>query len=249
MFIKLLRKIANASGYEMKRKGDDVAVADIKADGDFMSLFDQCRPYTMTSIERLYSLYQSINYIVDHEIQGDLVECGVWKGGSSMMMALTLLKRKDSTRKIFLYDTYEGMSEPTEADRTFIGENASDLLKVQNLKDPNSIWCYSSLEEVKQNLSRTKYSGEKLVFVKGKVEDTLSQTVPGQLALLRLDTDWYESTKIELEVLYPLLKDKGILIIDDFGHWEGAKKAVREYFRDQKPLLHRIDNTGRIMIK
>ena len=73
--------------------------------------------------------------------------------------------------------------------------------------------------------------------------------LPGEIALLRLDTDWYKSTQHELIHLYPLLVGSGVLIIDDYGHWQGAKKAVDEYFSDKKILLNRIDYTGRISIK
>jgi hypothetical protein len=116
---------------------------------------------------------------------------------------------------------------------------------------PSSVWCYSPLEEVKENLYSTGYPKDNLIFVQGKVEDTLPAIKPGKLSLLRLDTDWYESTRVELELLYPLLIEKGILILDDFGHWEGAKKAVVEYFQAQNrhPLLQRIDYTARLMIK
>ena len=248
MLKKILIKIANKVGDKLEKQNGNTS-ADITKNIEFMSLYEQCKPYTMTSVERLFSLYQSVNYIIDHNIPGDFVECGVWRGGSSMMMALTLLKRNQTGRKIYLYDTFEGMSEPTSLDTTFTGENASDLLKNQDVNDAESIWCYSSIEEVKRNLGITAYPKQGLVFVKGKVEDTLLSVVPDKIALLRLDTDWYESTRKELEVLYPNLLEKGILIIDDFGHWEGAKKAVLEYFEKTKPLLHRIDNTGRIMIK
>jgi len=143
------------------------------------------------------------------------------------------------------------MSEPTESDKTSTGKNASDLLQQENKEDTSSIWCYSSLEEVKSNLFSTGFPRENIFFIKGKVEDTLKENLPGKLSLLRLDTDWYESTKTELELLYPLLKEKGVLIIDDFGHWEGAKKAVVEYFEKNKlnPFLFRIDFTGKLMIK
>lgn len=248
MLENFLIRVAKKVGYSLEKQHGKPS-SDIAKDIEFMTLYEQCRPYTMTSIERLYSLYQSVNYIIDNEVPGDFVECGVWRGGSSMMMALTLLRRNQAGRKIYLYDTFEGMSEPTEADTTFYGENASDLLKKQDVNDAASIWCYSSIEEVRKNVGSISYPQEKLIFVKGKVEDTLSEVVPGEIALLRLDTDWYESTLKELEVLYPVLVEKGVLIIDDFGHWEGAKKAVLEYFEKEKPLLHRIDNTGRIMIK
>ena len=146
-----------------------------------------------------------MNYIFKNNLPGDFVECGVWKGGSSMMIALMLKKHGFTGRKLYLYDTFEGMSEPTEADKTSQGEGAKELLSVQDKADDTSIWCYSSLDEVKKNLLSTGFSSGNIVFVKGKVEDTLPGTLPGKLSLLRLDTDWYESTKTELEHLYPLL--------------------------------------------
>ena len=237
-------------GYQIGRVQQDLPI-DISADKRFLNLYERCREFSMTSVERMYSLFQAVNYILDHDIAGDFVECGVWKGGSSMMMALALQERNVQDRKIYLYDTFEGMSEPTELDKTQGGDKASALLQIQRIDDEKSIWCYSSLDDVKKNLFSTGYPQNKIEFIKGKVEDTLSGQMPGPLALLRLDTDWYESTKLELELLYPLLNKSGILIIDDFGHWEGAKKAVVEYFAksNEAPFLNRIDFTGRLMIK
>jgi hypothetical protein len=216
-----------------------------------MEFYRLCAPYTQTSIERLFSLYQACHYIIQNNIPGDLVECGVWKGGSAMMMAYVFKSKGITNRKIYLYDTFEGMSEPTNFDVSLVGKSASDQLREQNKHDDNSIWCYAPLENVKENMRLTGYPFENLVFVKGKVEDTLAQNLPDSLCVLRLDTDWYESTKIELELLYPILIEKGVLIIDDFGHWEGAKRAVLEYFGIQSyfPLLNRIDITGRILVK
>ena len=224
---------------------------DIAADAVFISLYEKCKPFTMTSIERMYALFKSVNYVLDNHIQGEFVECGVWKGGSSMMIAHTLKARKSVERKIFLYDTFEGMSTPSDMDVSYAGESAAELLSRQQKNDKDSVWCFSPIDEVKKNIESTGYPMELLQFVKGKVEDTLLHTWPGKISLLRLDTDWYESTRKEMEVLYPLLEEKGVLIIDDFGHWEGAKKAVTEYFNAQsyKPFLQRIDDTGIIMIK
>jgi len=253
MIVKFLNKMMKPLGFHLAANQSNqlILAHDIIADASFMKLYNQCKPYTMTSIERMYSLYQSLNYIFQNHIDGDFVECGVWKGGSSMMMALYLKEKGMINRKVYLYDTFEGMNAPSELDKTFSGENAKELLDIQDKADNDSIWCYSSLDEVRHNLLSTQYLPENLIFIKGKVEDTLNDHLPGQLALLRLDTDWYESTKKELNYLYPLLNQKGVLIIDDFGHWEGAKKAVIEYFDENKqhPLLHRIDNTGRVMIK
>jgi hypothetical protein len=250
MIIKMLNKIAGNWNYAFKKKESDIP-SDILTDQQFFKLYEQCKDYTMTSIERMYSLYQSMNYIFKNNIDGDFVECGVWKGGSAMLIAIMLKQNGMINRKLYLYDTFEGMSEPTESDKTLTGKNASDLLQEQNKEEASSIWCYSSLEEVKLNLISTGFSSENIFFIKGKVEDTLRENLPGKLSLLRLDTDWYESTKMELEFLFPLLVEKGILIIDDFGHWEGAKRAVVEYFEKNKlnPFLSRIDFTGRLMIK
>lgn len=225
---------------------------DITLDKDFMEIYSKCRPYTMTSIERMYSLYKAIEYTVDNNIQGDFVECGVWRGGSSMLIALSLLKKGITNREIYLYDTFEGMSEPTEADfASFANKSAQQLLDESDKAKEDSVWCYSPIDSVKANLMSTGYPEKNLRFVKGKVEDTLPYIAPSIIALLRLDTDWYESTRVEMEVLYPLLQSNGILIIDDFGYWEGARRAVVEYFEKagQKPFIHRIDDTGRLVIK
>lgn len=250
MIIKVLNKLAGNFGYTLRKKESDTPV-DIFNDKEFMLLYDQCKDYTMTTIERMYSLYQSMNYIFQNNIEGNFVECGVWKGGSSMLIALMLKKQQMNNRKLYLYDTFEGMSEPSEFDKTFSGQSAEILLTKEKKEIQSSVWCYSSLDEVKQNLFSTGFGKENIIFIKGKVEDTIKDNLPGNLSLLRLDTDWYESTKIELELLYPLLQNKGILIIDDFGHWDGAKRAVIEYFEKIKfnPFLFRIDFTGRLMLK
>ncbi len=113
------------------------------------------------------------------------------------------------------------------------------------------VWAYSALEEVKHNLLSTGYPAERISFIKGKVEETIPLNAPPQIALLRLDTDWYESTYHELVHLFPRLSSGGILIIDDYGHWKGARKAVDKYFSENKLdlLLHRIDYSGRICVK
>ena len=250
MASRLIDKIFSRLGYISTKKAAEPPL-DITMDKAFMEIYLQCSPFTMTSIERMYALYNAIGYVLRKDIPGDFCECGVWKGGSSMMMALTLLKHNVSNRKIYLYDTFEGMSEPTEEDRALTGETADSLLESQDKFKDQSVWCYSGIDEVKKNLLSTGYPADQLVFIKGKVEDTLPVQTPGKLALLRLDTDWYESTKIELRLLYPELQESGVLIIDDFGHWEGAKKAVVEYFsaNNDNLFMQRIDYTGRLMIK
>ena len=198
----------------------------------------------------MYALYKAVKYVIDSKIQGDFVECGVWKGGSAMVIAHTLFEMNETNRKIHLYDTFEGMSEPTENDYLVEDKSIHAISKWKKAsKKYHNDWCFSSLQEVKNNIFSTKYPKDKIVFVKGKVEDTLQKNKPSKIALLRLDTDWYESTKHELVTLFPLLVKNGVLIIDDYGHWAGSKKAVDEYFSNKQMLLNRIDYTGRIGIK
>ena len=218
--------------------------SDLQLDKDFSNVLNKVRPYTMTSPESMFALYQSVQHIVKNNIEGDIVECGVWRGGSSMVNAITLLKHNDYNRILHLYDTYEGMSTPTENDISFKGEKAENTWT-------NIHACEASIEDVKQNLSSTGYPFEKINFIKGKVEDTIPNNLPDKIAILRLDTDWYESTYHELVHLYPKLVKGGILIVDDYGFWAGAKKAVDQYFSENNiPIfLNRVDYTVRIAIK
>lgn len=216
-----------------------------------VALFEKLRPYTMTSIERVSSLVSAVEYLHANHIDGPIVECGVWRGGSMMAVALTLLRIGDTTRDLYLLDTYEGMTQPTEKDQDADGRTAADLLAEQDKGLVDSAWCVASIDDVRSNLASTGYPAERIHYVQGRVEETIPGNLPQSLALLRLDTDWYESTLHELRHLYPRLLKGGVLIIDDYGHWEGAKRAVHEYFEMQsgKPLLQRIDYTGRLVLK
>jgi O-methyltransferase len=253
MLKKLMHSVIKNLGYDLVKPDPRLVVNGLPADFDKATLdtYHKVKPYTMTTPERIASLCNAVNYLVKNNIQGDFVECGVWRGGSTMAAIDTLIKAGDTKRDIYLYDTFEGMSEPTELDKVFTGTGADELMSSSQKEDPTSVWCYSALEEVQANVGTLKYPKQLVHYVKGKVEDSIPQTLPGKIALLRLDTDWYESTKHELEHLYPLLVPGGVIIIDDYGHWEGARKAVDEYIEKQKLplLLNRIDYTGRIGVK
>lgn len=209
------------------------------------------RSHTMTSAERLFALVQAVRYVCAAAVAGDIVECGVWRGGSMMAAAHTLRECGDTTRRLFLFDTFEGMSAPTARDVGIDGRAANELLAAQDRSDPESAWCYATLEDVRAAMLSTGYEASRVHFVKGKVEDTIPAAAPQRIAILRLDTDWYESTRHELEHLYPRLSPGGVLIIDDYGHWAGCRQAVDEYFasRGVHVLLNRVDYTGRIAVK
>ena len=220
-------------------------------DAAFIPIWNKSRAYTMTSTERMYGLYKAAEYISKERIRGDVVECGVWRGGSAMVAAYTLRKMGDITRKLYLYDTYTGMAEPDSRDRTILGNAPAHDIWLQAQKARVNTWCLATLDEVKKNLYKTGYPKQKIRFIKGKVEDTIPNIIPDKIAILRLDTDWYTSTYHELVYLYPRLVPGGVLIIDDYGHWQGARKAVDTYMREHKIslLLHRLDYAGRIAIK
>lgn len=206
-------------------------------------------PYTMTSPERVFALRSAVHYVVQNGIPGDIVECGVWKGGSMMAVARTLRELGDSSRMLYLFDTFEGMPPPTAADVDHAGEEARTRLR-RSGKDDN-VWAIAPLEQVKRAVLSVGYDPAKIRFVQGRVEDSIPGEAPPTISLLRLDTDWYESTRHELIHLFPRLSRGGVLIIDDYGHWQGARRATDEYLAQNriKLLLNRIDYTGRIGVK
>ena len=208
-------------------------------------------PYTMTPPARLVALQDAVAYVVAARIPGAIVECGVWRGGSMMAISRALLELGAADRELWLYDTFEGMTEPGEHDRTADGRAADTWISNERSTPTGATTGVfgASQAEVGANLARTGYPPSLLRFVQGPVEETLLVDRPQQLALVRLDTDFYESTRAELEALYPLLAPGGVLILDDYGYWLGARRAVDEYFRDNPALLLRIDGSARIIIK
>jgi O-methyltransferase len=215
-------------------------------------------PYTMTvnrGIESSYSLYKAVEYIIKNNIPGDFVECGVWRGGSVMLIALALAHFGDTKRKIFLYDTFTGMTKPDEKDVDWDGLNLQKKWEedsAQTKSNSTMMWGYGgSIEEVRKNVYSSNYPKDNFIFIKGPVENTIPDTVPEKIALLRLDTDWYASTYHELVHLYPILSVGGILIIDDYGWCRGSRQATDKYIKENKLnlFLSRIDESVRLAIK
>jgi O-methyltransferase len=189
------------------------------------------KPYSMTPPMRIINTIRAVEHVVKNKIPGSFVECGVWKGGNTMAALQMMLLMGEHTREVYLYDTFEGMAKPTEVDvRINDGASAQSMLEAEIKTTESHMWCYSPLDQVKNDVNKVGYPQDLLTFIKGKVEDTIPKTMPTQISVLRLDTDWYESTIHELEYLYPLLSPGGILIIDDYGCWNGCRKAVDEYF-------------------
>lgn len=213
------------------------------------ALLDAARGFSMTSPVAQREFIQAIRYIERDRIAGDIVECGVWRGGNLIIAGL-LRRNMGFDRTIWAYDTFAGMTAPSASDF----KPAEDLdvgkkfarLERGGLND----WCMASQDEVMRNFE-SRVGSRDLRTVKGAVEETLtrSENLPERIAILRLDTDFYESTKTEMEVLYPRLVQGGVLIIDDYGEWAGARKAVDEYFAGETVWLHYVTHTVRLMIK
>jgi O-methyltransferase len=212
-------------------------------------LVEEVKPFTMLSAERIIAFRDAVLYAEKYQIQGAIVECGVWRGGAMMAAAKTLRDVKSSSRELHLFDTFEGMTKPSAVDRDNSGVKASKLMAHED-KMTSHVWAIASLEDVKDNMMKTKYPSDRMHFIKGRVEDTIPDQAPEKIAVLRLDTDWYESTRHELAHLIPRLSPNGVLIIDDYGHWQGSRKAVDEFIANfKKPiLLARTDYTGRMAI-
>jgi hypothetical protein len=216
---------------------------------DDIEIIKSVEQYTMTTPVRIYSLIQAVKYIIKNNIEGDFVECGVWKGGSMMAVAYTLNKLKCRDRDLYLYDTFQGMEKPTVFDVNYLGDSALEIYNSKRGVDGHLDWAYATVSEVKNNMIKTGYFLKKIHFVEGKVERTIPKIIPKKISLLRLDTDFYASTIYELNHLYPKVQRGGIVIFDDYNHWLGSKKAVDEYFKNKSVFLSRVDYACRLMVK
>lgn len=217
----------------------------------FRDVYRVCRPYTMTRVERMYALWSAVRYVIAAGVPGDFVECGVWRGGSMMLIALTLEQLGVRDRRLHLLDTFEGMPEPAAVDRPLAARLDTVRAWTRGRRRSHNEWLYAPLDEVRRNMARTGFPDDQVEYVKGMVEETLPAAAPTSIALLRLDTDFYSSTLHELETLYPRLVSGGVLVIDDYGYWRGSREATDQYLASAnlKLLLLKVDAEARFVIK
>ena len=255
--IRLARRGFDALGIEVRRKprgSEPTAKPPVELTAEQRRMLDhvRARKLSMASSERLWATTLACQHVVDAKIDGAFVECGVWRGGNSLLAA-SVFRTAGQRRALHLFDTYEGMTAPTDDDRRVDDGTAADGEFRANDRGSHNAWCYASLDDVRANFEQAGLLTGDVRFVVGDVLKTLEihENLPDRIAVLRLDTDWYESTKRELEVLYPRLAPGGVLIVDDYGHWAGSKKATDEYFERHggRPFLSVSDYAGRIGIK
>lgn len=216
-------------------------------DPGFFEIYYKCQDQTLTGLKDMYALYEAAAHVAKAGIPGDYVECGVWRGGSSMIVALAFLQNNVTGRKLYLYDTYEGLPAFGPDD----GDGAPSPSKVVQgiatlLRGGQSGMFCASIEEARQNMHSTAYPAENVILVKGLVENTLPAQAPAQVSLLHLDSDLYGPTYHSLTHLFPRLSRGGIFVIDDYGGWKGCRKASDQYFEEQgiKPFLMRAGDSG-----
>lgn len=240
------RAIGVRTGWQLTREAGERRRYPIDFENWLIEICDHVRPFTMVTPERIDSVCRAIDYVHDARVPGDFVECGVWRGGCTMAAALRLLQRGENERNLWLYDTFEGMPPGDDIDVDPYGNQANDRRSA--MLEIDGEWAAASLEEVHKAMHTTHYPRSRIHYVEGMVEDTIPANVPKQISVLRLDTDFYVSTQHELKHLVPLMAPRSVLIVDDYGHWAGAKKAVDEYFADRPVLLNRTDYSGRMAL-
>jgi len=251
------RTLSRLTGYQLTRVSPATTRAAAKPagpalpkdyDDDAVRTITDVKPWTMTSPEKLNALILAVRHVVKHQVPGDVVECGVWRGGSMQATARTLMEAGDTSRNLYLFDTFEGMPPPTEEDLRQDGRSAADLLAAS--EKTSGVWAVATLEDVRAGMGRIGYPDDKVHFVPGLVEETVPDQAPEQIAVLRLDTDWYASTKHELDHLYDRVPSGGVVIIDDYDYWEGSRKAVDEFVATTGArLLLAPMGSGRIAVK
>lgn len=230
-------------------------------------LIKKIRPYTMLSTTRLISLYTQVKYCEQSNLKGDYMECGVWKGGAVGLMALTNQLYGRKRRNLFLFDSFDDICPPDPKidgframQDTLKYSNKSDLNKLKSdAKKPikgfyDSFGGKGTLSQNKQLLlSKIKYDKKYVHFYKGWFEDTMPKTFKAvdNLAILRIDADWYKSVYICLKYFYPKVVKGGFIIVDDYGYYEGCTKAVNKYFLEHNIQIYpnRIDSGSVYFIK
>jgi O-methyltransferase len=215
-----------------------------KEEAEKCKLIYRVMPYSLVGSLGLAQTYDAVKEVIKNNIEGGFVECGVAQGGSSALIALVAFKGNgnEEGRKLFLFDSFEGLPDPTEDDFLEKEKSAGDFIRP--LEKGSCLGTHEQVENL--FLNKLGIEQENIEMVKGWFEDTLpgAKERINNISLLRIDADWYESTKCCLENLYDKVSDNGIIIIDDYGTCHGAKKALDE-FLSKRELNVKLEHDGR----
>ena len=209
------------------------------------------RGRTMGSSVQQYTMWQSVQYVENNAINGAVVEFGVWRGGMAMIAA-EAMGRCRSKRNLILFDTFSGMTMPDTRDAELYSNQSADVIlkREKNKVGKWTTWAHASLEDVQEGISKCRLPKEQVKYVIGDVHNTVPLNLPESIAVCRIDTDWYSSTSHVLKNAWERITPGGILILDDYDIWSGARNAVDEFFFALKyqPFLIRTE-IGRIVVK
>jgi O-methyltransferase len=191
----------------------------------------------MVGATRLAALYDAVSRVVANEVSGDLVECGVARGGSGAIMAMAAEDAR-ADRTLWLFDTFEGLPSPSRADPDY------------ELALRYAGKCRGDLPDVQELFTRLGLD-RRVRYTKGRFRDTLPQSPVGAIAVLHLDCDWHDSVKECLENLYDRVAPGGVIQFDDYGHWLGARNAVDDFLRHRgiTEQLRYVDYSARQLRK
>ena len=246
MLGKAINLILGFFGFKIQKRLNKSVLKD-----SFIKRYNNCKKLSSKKIEFFLALESILLFIFKNNIDGDVVECGVFKGANAKFICNFLKENNFEHKNIYLYDTFDGMPVASTEDININSKkNYNEYLQsINKNSSQNNFYRYENINNVKENILSTNYDKEKVFFIKGMVEDTIPKTTPNEISLLILDTDYYRSTKHELINLYPLVVSGGIIIIDDYGTWAGVKKAVDEFFIDKSDLKLFIDHKTVVLRK
>jgi len=250
-FKKKIKLFIEAFGFQIIRRNNFINKRSdliVEATNLELTLINKIEEFSLASRLNLWSIIQSLKYIKNNKINGDIVECGVFRGGVLSLLCF-YAQTLNINCNVWGYDTFEDGFLINEFS-TFDKDSKGKDLNLKNFVNPERLY-YTRLQflEIIKKFSITENFYPKLV--KGNIMETLleKKNLPKNISFLRIDTDLYKTTKLQLEILYPRLVSGGVLHIDDYGHCLGVKKAVDEFFENQNIWLHRVDYTCRYLIK
>ena len=250
-FKKKIKRFFEAVGFKIIRNNNFIDKRSdliVEATNLELTLINKIEQFTLASKLNLWSIIQSIKYIKNNKIKGDIVECGVFRGGALALLCFYAQKLKINCN-IWGYDTFEEGFLINEFS-TFDKDSKGKDLNLKNFTNPKDLYYtkIQALEIIKKFVIADNYCPK---LIKGNIMKTLleKKNLPENISFLRMDTDLYKTTKLQLEILYPRLVSGGVLHIDDYGHCPGVKKAVDEFFENQNIWMHRVDYTCRYIIK
>ncbi len=202
----------------------------------FPSFYDKVKERTQCSLPALYDLFLSVMHVNATRIPGDFLEVGCWQGGS---LGLALLSDVSESRRVIGFDTFQGHYEPPSYEIDIRGQNMRERSK--QLQEKGQAWNKADFDECRKFLHEMANDDSRVLLIPGDIKETAYDLPSQSISILRIDCDWYLESLVSLEVFWPMLSNGGFLLLDDYGHHPGQKKAVQEYFANKSVKITHVD--------